>query len=137
MHFCIWRTQPKLMHEALYEYTRLQLKGRSLTKPQNLAQQLVVRALCSFEHRQPLTAKQCFWRACQHSTATVVQRTLHAACPQEAMRMTERQRHAIVLVYEAMMRELSSIFARHKALLASLSTAKPAPTAKTNGVRLV
>ncbi len=51
--------------------------------------------------------------------------------------MTERQRHAIVLVYEAMMRELSSIFARHQALLASLSTAKPAATAKTNGVRLV
>ena len=50
--------------------------------------------------------------------------------------MTERQRHAIVLVYEAMMRELSSIFARHKALLASLSTAQPAPTAKTNGVRM-
>jgi len=56
---------------------------------------------------------------------------------QEAMGMTERQRHAIVLVYEAMMRELSSIFARHQALLASLSTAKPAATAKTNGVRLV
>ena len=53
------------------------------------------------------------------------------------MRATERQRHAIVLVYEAMMRELTSIFARHKALLASLSTARPAPTAKTNGVRLV
>ena len=49
--------------------------------------------------------------------------------------MTERQRHAIVLVYEAMMRELSSIFARHKALLASLSTVRPAPSAKTNGVR--
>ena len=56
---------------------------------------------------------------------------------QEGMRMTERQRYAIVLVYEAMMRELSSIFARHQALLASLSTARPAATAKTNGVRMV
>ena len=49
MHFCIWRTQPKLMHEALYEYTRLQLRGRRLTKPRNLAQQLVVRPLCALQ----------------------------------------------------------------------------------------
>ena len=49
--------------------------------------------------------------------------------------MTERQRHGVVLAYEAMMRELSTIFARHKLLLASLSTAQPAPSAKTNGVR--
>ncbi len=74
MHFCIWRTQPKLMHEALYEYTRLQLRGRTLTKPHNLAQQLVVRALCTL--RQPLTGGNCFWRACQHSIATIAQLTL-------------------------------------------------------------
>ena len=48
--------------------------------------------------------------------------------------MTDRQRHAIVLAYEAMMRELSSIFSRHKSLLASLSITRPAPSAKTNGV---
>ena len=45
MHFCIWRAHPKLMHEALYEYTRLQLGERNVVKPRSLAQQLVVWSL--------------------------------------------------------------------------------------------
>ena len=132
MHFCIWRTHPKLIHEALYEYTRLQLRGRSLLKPRNLAQQLVVRSVMT-KALTIVLIECCLLHGCKVAITTHGGHSL-CQCLQEAMRLTEGQRHAIVLAYGAMMRELSSIFARHKSMLASLSTMPPAPSAKTNGV---
>ena len=92
MHFCIWRTHPKLMHEALYEYTRLQLRGRTLTKPLNLAQQLVVRLLCTLHVL--LTAFVCWqrFREAWHDITSSVQPTTQQiliACRKQCERRSD------------------------------------------------